>query len=136
LALTNAIWDWQYDYIQKHHTLRPMTLKNIAEATGLHISTISRSTKDKYLQMPWRTVSFKSLFQRSLPQKEGAGISHLAINNALRTLIHEEIPSNPYSDSQLLQLLKNRFQLTVSRRVIQKYRNALGILNSYERRQT
>jgi RNA polymerase sigma-54 factor len=136
LALTNAIWDWQYDYIQKHHTLRPMTLKNIAETTGLHISTISRSTKDKYLQLPWRTVSFKSLFQRSLPQKDGTGISHLTINKALLTLIHEEIPSNPYSDSQLLQLLKNRFRLTVSRRVIQKYRNSLGILNSYERRQT
>ncbi|MCH4166137.1 MAG: RNA polymerase factor sigma-54 [Megasphaera sp.] len=134
ITLTNAIWNWQYTYIQQHHVTRPMTLKNIADLTGLHISTISRSTKDKYVQTPWSTVSFKSLFQSPLLQKGKEGLCKNSIKKALRTLIDTERPDAPYSDLQLVELLQSRHAMTVSRRAIQKYRNALCIPNSYERK--
>lgn len=134
ISLTNAIWDWQYDYFCSHQALRPMTLKDISTKTGLHVSTISRCTKDKYLQTPWHTVSFRSLFQRPLAKQSGSPVSHIIIKEALLSLIHREPSSDPYSDLQLLEMLEKYYHITVSRRVIQKYRKALGIANSYERR--
>lgn len=132
-SLTEAIWNWQYAYVQSHHALRPMTLHDIAEKTGLHISTISRSIKDKYVQTPWRTISFKALFQSPL-QRDGAVLSKDAIKMALKQLIAQENRKKPYSDSQLTQLLTQQFGAPISRRVIQKYRHMLHIANSYERK--
>lgn len=133
ITLADAIWNWQYAYVKTHHALRPMTLKDISQKTGLHISTISRSIKDKYLQTPWRTVSFKSLFQSPLNRK-GQLFSKDAIKIALKQIIAQENRKKPYSDSQLTVLLTKQFGFPISRRVIQKYRNQLYIANSYERR--
>ena len=132
-TLTDAIWNWQYAYVRMHHALRPMTLRDISQQTGLHISTISRSIKDKYLQTPWRTVSFKSLFQSPLHRDEQL-LSKDAIKIALKQLIAQENRNKPYSDSQLTTLLTKQFGFPISRRVIQKYRSLLHIANSYERR--
>ena len=110
-----------------------MTLRDISQQTGLHISTISRSIKDKYLQTPWRTVSFKSLFQSPLHRDEQL-LSKDAIKIALKQLIAQENRNKPYSDSQLTTLLTKQFGFPISRRVIQKYRSLLHIANSYERR--
>ena len=131
--LTDAIWNWQYAYTQAHHALRPMTLKDISQQTGLHISTISRTIKDKYVQTPWRTVSFKSLFQSPL-HKDGQNLSKDAVKAALKHVISQEDRRKPYSDSQLTVLLAQQFGVPISRRVIQKYRRLLHIANSYERR--
>lgn len=133
IALTDAIWEWQRDYIRQTHVVRPMTLKDISQKTGLHISTISRSTKDKYLQTPWRTLPFKALFQQPL-QKKNSDISKDSIKHTLKNLITTENPECPYSDLQLVQLLSQQYCLPISRRVVQKYRNSLHIPNSYERK--
>ncbi len=133
ITLTDAIWDWQYDYIRRHRALRPMTLQDIAGTTGFHISTVSRSIKDKYLQSPWRTLPFKRLFQSPLhtgPQP----VSKDAVQRRLRELIASENPAKPYSDDQLKDLLSRQFQTTLSRRVVQKYRNRMHIANSYNRK--
>lgn len=132
-VLTNAIWNWQYSYVQAHHALRPMTLKDISQKTGLHISTISRSIKDKYVQTPWRTISFKSLFQSPLHHGD-KNLSKDAVKTSLKRLIRQENRRKPYSDSQLTVLLTQQFGIPISRRVIQKYRRMLHIANSYERR--
>lgn len=133
LTLTEAIWDWQYEYVRRHKALRPMTLKNIAQATGLHISTISRAVKDKYLQTPWRTVSFKQLFQSPL-HGNGRSVSKDAVKHKLAALIAGEDKQNPYSDFRLTELISAHFGAPVSRRVVQKYRKILRIPNSYERK--
>lgn len=132
-VLTDAIWNWQYSYVQAHHALRPMTLKDISQKTGLHISTISRSIKDKYVQTPWRTISFKSLFQSPLHHGD-KNLSKDAVKTSLKRLIRQENRRKPYSDSQLTVLLTQQFGIPISRRVIQKYRRMLHIANSYERR--
>lgn len=132
-SLTDAIWKWQYEYVQSHKALRPMTLKDIAGQTGLHMSTISRSIKDKYLQTPWRTVLFKSLFHGALSKEKNA-LSKDEVMHALQALIAQEDTDNPYSDLQLTEMLSQQFDISISRRVIQKYRKLLHIPNSYERK--
>lgn len=132
-TLTDAIWKWQYGYILQHRSLRPMRLKDIAQLTGLHISTISRAIKDKYIQTPWQTMPFKTLFQSPL-RKNGRDVSKDAVKRALKHLIDTENKRTPYSDAQLVQLLSEQFGTSISRRVVQKYRHLLHIPNSYERK--
>ena len=132
-ALTDAIWKWQYGYILQHRSLRPMRLKDISQMTGLHVSTISRAIKDKYVQTPWQTLPFKDLFQSPL-QKNGCTLSKDAIKRALKEWIDTENKQAPYSDAQLVLLLSQQFNTAISRRVVQKYRNMLHIPNSYERK--
>ncbi|PAV39838.1 RNA polymerase sigma-54 factor [Megasphaera sp. ASD88] len=132
-ALTGAIWEWQREYLETHHALRPMTLKDMAEKTGLHISTISRAIKDKYVQTPYRTLPFKALFQCPL-RKDGQSLSKDAVKKALCQLIREEDKERPYSDAQLVEMLSAQFHTAISRRVVQKYRSLLHIPNSYARK--
>ncbi len=132
-SLAQAVCLWQYGYIRRHQSLRPMTLKDIAQASGFHISTVSRAVKDKYIQTPWETLPFKALFQGPLRQK-GRPVSKDAVKRSLTELIAAEDKENPYSDAQLTALLSEHFGTSISRRVIQKYRNLLHIPNSYKRR--
>ena len=132
-ALTEAIWNHQKNYLKNQGVLQPMTLADIAQEVGVHPSTISRSIKDKYLQTPYLTVSFKSLFQRPFPKK-GKNISKEAVKHALYHLIQTETPEKPYSDADLTQLLSDQFKRSFSRRLIQKYRMSLHIENSYNRK--
>lgn len=133
-ALTDAIWSCQHDYLQNQGPLQPMTLADIAKKVGLHPSTISRSIRDKYLQTPHKTISFKQLFQRPFP-KTKTTISKDAVKQALAHLIENEDVHHPYSDDQLTDLLTSQFGHTFSRRLIQKYRGMMHISNSYTRHQ-
>lgn len=132
-SLAAAIWDWQHDYFQHYGVLRPMTLKDISEKTNLHVSTISRAIKNKYLQTPNRTTAIKDLFRCPL-KSEDKSIAKDTIQSRLKDLVDHENPAQPYSDSQLMELLSQEYQIPISRRVIQKYRNILHIANSYERK--
>lgn len=132
-ALTEAIWEWQHEYFQQYGVLRPMTLKDIAQKTGLHVSTISRAAKNKYLQTPSQTVAIKDLFRCPLKNQDKA-VAKDAVKYKLKELVENENPEQPYSDAQLMELLSHEYNMPISRRVIQKYRNMLHIANSYERR--
>lgn len=133
-TLTDAIWKHQKNYLKKQGTLQPMTLADIAKDVGVHPSTISRSIKDKYLQTPYMTLSFKALFQRPFP-KTGQKISKDSLKESLYQLIKGENHQHPYSDEHLTQILSNQFGRKFSRRLIQKYRMQLHIANSYDRRE-
>ena len=78
------------------------------------------------------TISFKDLFQRPFP-KTGKNISKDSLKRELYRLIKSEDAHHPYSDAQLTDILSSQFDRTFSRRLIQKYRTGLHILNSYER---
>lgn len=132
-SLTDAIWNWQHVYFRQHGMLRPMTLKDISEKTNLHISTISRAIKNKYLQTPYQTTALKDLFQCPLKNQDKT-ISKDSVKYKLKELVDHEDPSQPYSDSQLMELLSAEYNMPISRRVIQKYRNMLHIANSYDRK--
>lgn len=131
--LSDAIWKWQYAYTRQYHSLRPMTLHDIAQETGLHISTISRAIRGKYIQTPWRTYAFKTLFQAPLGSKNRP-LSKEQVKLSLKKFIDSEDQYHPYSDSQLAALLSRQYRQSISRRVIQKYRSLLRIPSSYIRR--
>lgn len=130
--LTDAICHYQHNYLKNQGPLSPMTLADIAKEIGVHPSTISRSIKNKYLQTSHMTLSFKSLFQRPFP-KTGKNISKDSLKKELYRLVKSEDMLHPYSDAQLTNILSSQFGRTFSRRLIQKYRTELHILNSYER---
>ncbi|MGA1561497.1 MAG: RNA polymerase factor sigma-54 [Gammaproteobacteria bacterium] len=114
--------------------LRPLTQREIAEDTGLHESTISRSTHGRYVQSPHGILELKSLFSSSVATDSGSQISAQAVQAKIRDLIRAETPKRPLSDSQLVEIL-GQDGIQIARRTVAKYRESLGIAASAERRQ-
>ena len=114
--------------------LRPLTQREIAEDTGLHESTISRSTHGRYLQSPHGILELKSLFSSSVATDSGNQISAQAVQAKIRDLIRSEPPKRPLSDSQLVEIL-GQDGIQIARRTVAKYRESLGIAASADRRQ-
>jgi RNA polymerase sigma-54 factor len=128
LRVMKAILHHQYDYFMEGDIklLKPMILKNIADETGVDISTVSRITCNKYIQTPFGTLLLKDLFTEGLSNSEGALISNKVIQSTIEEVIESEEKSNPYTDQQLVQVLAQR-GIKVARRTIAKYREMLQI---------
>lgn len=113
--------------------MQPMILRDVAEAVQMHESTVSRVTTGKYLHTPRGVFEFRYFFSSQVPGDDGAGISSTAIRAKIRKLIAQESPDRPLSDSRIAELLSTDGVL-VARRTVAKYREALGIPPSSERR--
>jgi RNA polymerase sigma-54 factor len=103
-----------------------MILKDMAEKTGLDISTVSRVSNSKYAQTRWGTFPLRFFFSDSLRTAEGEELSTREIKAALRELIEAEDKAHPLSDEALRQLL-NQQGYPVARRTVAKYREQLGM---------
>ncbi len=114
--------------------LRPLILQDIAKATKLDVSTISRVVNKKYIQTPCGIYLLKDFFSEGLPTKSGRKISNKAIKSLLEEIIRQEDPTAPYSDEQLVQLLQEQQGIQIKRRTVAKYREQLGIPAARERR--
>ena len=112
--------------------LQPLTLNDVAQRTGLHESTISRAIRGKYIQTPFGMFPIRGLFKKGMKQAEGGATAVHAIQKKIEQLILNEQPEKPLSDNQLVTLLRND-GISISRRTVTKYREALGFPNSYER---
>lgn len=106
--------------------LRPMILKDIAEKTGLDISTISRVANSKYVETPYGTKLIKEFFSEAMKNDQGEDVSTLEIKKILQDIIEEEDKSNPLPDDALADMLKER-GYPIARRTIAKYRDLLDI---------
>lgn len=114
--------------------LRPMKMKEIADELRLHVATISRATKGKYIQTPQGVFSFKSFFTTAAKNEGAEDESVIAVKRALKKIVDEEDKNRPYSDQQIAKLLKkNGFE--VARRTVVKYRDQAGIPCARERRE-
>ncbi len=135
LQVASEIVNWQQDYFASNsHPLKPMTLKDIAEAANVHESTVSRITTAKYLQTPRGLFELKSFFVSSVGVKTNqANTSSDQIQNVLKKIIQEEPKNSPLSDEDLVQILQSK-GLAVARRTISKYRTLLGIASSRDRK--
>lgn len=132
LKLSEAIFEWQKEFFIHQKRLKPMTMQDIADSTKLHVSTVSRASKGKYIQYPFGTISFKELFLNSYSfGKQDA--TAIDIKNEIFSIIKQESPDKPYSDSKIVQILKKR-NIQISRRAVAKYRNELGIKCTYDRK--
>jgi RNA polymerase sigma-54 factor len=115
--------------------LKPMTLKDIAAATGYHESTISRVTSGKFIICPRGTFELKYFFTSALARAEGRGddISSAAVKNHIQEMVEKETVGHILSDDELAAMLKER-NITVARRTVAKYREALHIPSSPKRK--
>ncbi|MDF2637490.1 MAG: rpoN [Novosphingobium lindaniclasticum] len=113
--------------------LKPLTLRTVAEAIGMHESTVSRVTSNKYLSSPRGTHELKFFFTSGVSAASGEGASAEAVKAAIRQLIDAEDPKAILSDDALVDLLKDKgFEL--ARRTVAKYREAIGLGSSVQRR--
>ena len=123
-----AIIDIQRKFFQDgdEAELKPMILKDIADRTGLDISTISRVSNIKYAQTKWGTFPLRFFFSDSYTTTDGEEMSTRKIKIALRDLIKEEDKSKPLSDDALAKQLKEK-GFPIARRTVAKYREQLGL---------
>lgn len=112
--------------------MRPLVLREIAEELDLHESTISRVTTRKYLHTPRGTFEFKHFFSSGVSTVDGGSASSTAIQAMIKRLIDAESPRKPLSDARLTDLLRAE-GITVARRTVAKYREAMNIPSSNER---
>jgi len=106
--------------------LRPMVLKDVADRTGLDISTVSRVSNMKYAQTRWGTFRLRHFFSDSVRTEDGQEMSTRRVKAALKELVEAEDKANPLSDERL-QAIMNGKGYPVARRTIAKYREQLGI---------
>ena len=123
-----AIIQWQHRFFEDgdEASLRPMILKDIAERTGLDISTISRVSNSKYAQTRWGTFPLRHFFSDGYTTADGEELSTREIKAALQELIEGEDKRKPLSDETLKDLLAEK-GYPIARRTVSKYREQLGI---------
>ena len=119
---------------QGDEAMQPMILRDVAEAIAMHESTISRVTTGKYMHTPRGIFEFRYFFSSHVAGNDGEEVSSVVIRARIRKLINEEDPERPLSDAQLAATLSGE-GVKVARRTVAKYREALGLAASSERRQ-
>ena len=122
------ILDYQREYFRDgdKSKLRPMILKDIADRTGLDVSTISRVVNSKYVQTQFGIILLKSLFSEAMQTDSGEEVSSYEIKNILQECIDEEDKRHPLTDETLMDIL-NAKGYRIARRTVAKYREMLGI---------
>jgi RNA polymerase sigma-54 factor len=134
LGVAKAIVDRQSAFMQYgEQAMKPLVLRDIAEELEMHESTISRVTTSKYMHTPRGVFEFKYFFSSQVDTDTGSSCSSTAIRAMLKKLIAEESPATPLSDNQLTNLL-NQQGINVARRTVAKYREAMSIAPSHERK--
>jgi RNA polymerase sigma-54 factor len=134
IRVSRAIMKKQSEFLEKGNLfLKPLILKIIAEELGLHESTISRVTTNKFISTPHGIFELKYFFGSTIKNDYGNDLSSKAILFKIKELIKNENPASPYSDEQLSILLKDE-GIQIARRTISKYRIALKILPSNQRK--
>ncbi len=123
-----AIMNYQYDFFASgdQKRLRPMILKDIADITGLDISTVSRVANSKFVQTEFGTKRLKDFFSESLQTQDGEEVSTLEVKKILTDIISAENKRKPFSDEKLKNLLTKK-GYNIARRTVAKYREQLNI---------
>lgn len=135
LKVARRIVERQADFLERgEEHMRPLVLREIAEATDVHESTVSRITSGKYLLTPRGVFELRYFFSSRIDDEAGVGTSSTAIRARIRKLIREEDPSAPLADGRIAALLAAE-GIPVARRTVAKYRESLGIDSSTERKQ-
>jgi RNA polymerase sigma-54 factor len=127
LRVSQAIVDRQKQFLEHGEVaMRPLVLREIAEAVGLHESTISRVTTQKYMFTPRGIFELKYFFGSSCATETGGACSSTAIRALIKQLVAAENPQKPLSDSQLADILAKQ-GIVVARRTVAKYRESMQI---------
>ncbi|HTO56006.1 MAG TPA: RNA polymerase factor sigma-54 [Myxococcota bacterium] len=114
--------------------LRPLNLRDVADDIGMHESTVSRVTTNKYTQTPHGVFELKFFFNSSIRTSDGDGIASESVKEKILQIIRAEDARNPLSDQKIAEMLSDA-SIQIARRTVTKYREALRILSSTQRRQ-
>jgi RNA polymerase sigma-54 factor len=134
LRVAMNIVERQVDFFERgEEAMKPMILKDIAEALEMHESTISRVTTNKYMHTPRGVFEFRYFFSSQLGASDGSEQSSTSVRARIKRLIGQESPAKPLSDSKIAKLLDGE-GIKVARRTVAKYREAMHIPPSSERR--
>ncbi len=127
-ATMGAILEYQYDYFLTgdETKLKPMVLKNIADLTGLDVSTVSRVTSSKYVQTEFGTKLLKYFFSEGIQNEDGEEVSTKEVKSKLAEFVENENKKKPLSDQALMDMLKEE-GYNIARRTVAKYREQLNI---------
>jgi RNA polymerase sigma-54 factor len=115
--------------------LKPMVLRDVAEDVGMHESTISRVTANKYMDSPHGIFELKYFFNSSISSVLGEAVASESVKERIRHLIKGEDSTKPYSDQEIVEILEGE-NIRIARRTVAKYREMLSILPSSKRRKT
>ncbi len=128
LKVMNFIVDRQREFFEKGvEYLKPLTLREVAEVIGMHESTVSRVTNEKYVQTPRGLLPLKFFFSSGLSTTTGEDASARSIKAQIEKMVSEEDPRSPLTDQQIVELFARR-GVKIARRTVAKYRDQLGVL--------
>ncbi len=132
--VTESIVKFQRNFLDKGVTeLKPMVLRDVAEDIGMHESTVSRVTTNKYVHTPQGLFELKYFFNSSIKSFDGDSFASESVKEHIRNIIKNEDRSNPRSDQEIAEILIGK-NINVARRTVAKYREAMGILPSRKRK--
>jgi RNA polymerase sigma-54 factor len=132
--VTKSIVGFQREFLDKGIAyLKPLILKTVADDIEMHESTISRVTTNKYVHTPQGIFELKFFFSASLGRDDGSDIASYSVKEQIRQIIQAEVPTKPYSDKQIVEMLAKE-HIRIARRTVAKYRDLLGILPSSRRK--
>lgn len=135
IRVTECIVEKQRDFFEKGvEHLKPMILRDVAEAVSMHESTISRVTTNKYVHTPRGLFELKYFFNSSIRRVANEDIASESVKQAIRKIVDDEDKKNPYSDQAIVKLLEKSAGIKIARRTVAKYREMLGILSSSKRK--
>jgi len=130
-----SILKFQREFFEKGVAyLKPMVLRDVAADIGMHESTISRVTTNKYAYTPQGIFELKYFFNSSINRVHGDATSSASVQEKIKHIVEAEDPKKPYSDDKVAELLEN-MNIHIARRTVAKYREMLRILPSNKRRQ-
>ena len=138
VKVTESILKFQRDFFEKGAgCLKPLILRDVANDIGMHESTISRATANKYVHTPQGLFELKYFFNIGINREGGQeDIASESVKGFIKTLVSGENSKDPYSDQKIVALLKQKHQIEIARRTVAKYREQLGILPSGQRKQS
>jgi RNA polymerase sigma-54 factor len=135
IRVTECIVDKQRDFFDKGVScLRPMILRDVAETVGIHESTVSRVTTNKYVHTPRGLFELKYFFNSSIRRVADEDIASESVKQAIRRIIDEEDKAAPLSDQAIVEKLERAEGIKIARRTVAKYREMMGILASSKRK--
>jgi len=135
LNIANEIVKRQNEFLENGSAfLKPMTMVQIAEAVGVHETTVSRAISGKYMATPQGVFEMKYFFTPGYQTAAGAALSNTSVKEAISDLVRNEDARNPLSDKEIVEILSDR-GIPIARRTVAKYRAALNILPSNLRKQ-
>lgn len=134
MRVAQSIVEFQQDFLEQGElAMKPLVLKEISEAIGVHESTVSRATTRKYMLTPRGLFELKYFFSSHVRTDQGGAVSATAVKAHIQRLLAKEPIKSPLSDQDLAELLRVA-GIVVARRTVAKYRESLGIGSSNERR--